>query len=75
MKLAPLPVVQVLLVGRQDQTWAPIGRAYYEAARVAGDKQVTLIEAPESGHFELIAPKSTTWPLVIESLGSLMTRR
>lgn len=74
MRLAPIPVPQVLLVGKQDQTWGPIGRAYYERARSAGDEQVTLIEAPDSGHFEFVAPTSTTWPLVLQSLQSLMRR-
>jgi hypothetical protein len=54
MRLAPIPVPQVLLIGKLDQTWAPVGRPYYERARALGDRQITLIEAPESGHFELI---------------------
>jgi acetyl esterase/lipase len=75
MRLAPIPVPQVLLVGKQDQTWAPIGRAYYERARTAGDRQVTLIEAPDAGHFEFVAPKSSsTWALVLQSLRSLSAR-
>jgi hypothetical protein len=32
------------------------------------------VEAPESGHFDMIAPGGTTWPLVLESLRSLFER-
>ncbi len=71
MRLAPIPVPQVLVVGAKDQSWGPSGRAYYAHARAAGDTQVRLIEATESGHFEVIAPKSSSWPLVMESLRSL----
>ena len=71
MRLAPVGVPEVLIVGAHDQTWGPIGRAYFARARAAGDTSVTLIEAPESGHFELIAPKTTTWPIVIRALKAM----
>lgn len=74
MRLAPIPVPQVLVVGVRDQSWGPIGRAYYHRANAAGDAQVRLVEAKESGHFEVIAPTTTTWPLVIESLRALFAR-
>jgi len=75
MRLAPISVPQMLLVGKQDQTWAQVGRAYYERAQAAGDKQVMLIEAPESGHFEFLAPKSSTWPRGAVAITIPLTRR
>lgn len=71
MRLAPIPAPQVLIVGAHDSAWGPNGRAYYDRALSVGDTQVRLIEAKESGHFEVIAPTTTTWPLVIDSLRDL----
>jgi acetyl esterase/lipase len=68
MQLVPLGVPQVHVVGAHDRTWAPFGRAYVARAKAAGETRITLIEAPESGHFEVIAPATTTWPLVIREL-------
>jgi acetyl esterase/lipase len=74
MKLAPIGVPQVLIVGARDQSWSPIGRSYFARARAVGDTTVTLVEAPEAGHFELIAPKTTTWPVVIRELKAMFMR-
>ena len=74
MKLAPIGVTQTLIVGARDQSWAPIGRSYYAHARAAGDSGITLIEAPEAGHFELIAPKTTTWPIVVRELKAMFAK-
>jgi acetyl esterase/lipase len=72
MNLLPLKVPQVLLIGRYDGNWAPVGRRYFDRAKAAGD-YVRLVEAPESGHFELIDPDSTTWPLVRDALHDLLS--
>jgi acetyl esterase/lipase len=74
MKLVPVGVPQTLIVGAKDRSWAPIGRAYYARAQAAGDSTVTLIEAPDAGHFELVAPKTTTWPLVIRELKAMFAK-
>ena len=72
MQLAPIGLPQMLIVGAHDSTWGPIGRAYAARARAAGDTAVRLIEAPDAGHFELIAPATSTWPVVIGALRDLM---
>ena len=66
--LGPLP--QTLLIGMHDSTWRPTGERYFAAAKSRGDK-VRVVEAQESGHFEMIDPDSTTWPLVLEALREL----
>jgi acetyl esterase/lipase len=73
MRLAPIGLPQVLIVGALDSTWAPIGRAYAARARALGDTALQLIEAPNSGHFELIAPATSTWPIVIGALKKLFS--
>lgn len=72
MQLAPIPVPQVLVVGAHDRAWGPVGRAYFERARSAGDMQVRLVDAPESGHFEMIVPTTSTWPIVRDTLRGLL---
>ena len=74
MRLVPLGVRQTVFVGAHDATWSPPARAYYQAALAAGEEDIRLVEAPESGHFEMIVPGTTTWPLVVEALAELLTR-
>jgi acetyl esterase/lipase len=69
--LAPIGVPQILIVGGQDRNWGPPGRAYHALAAAAGDTLARLVEAPGSGHFDIIAPTTTTWPLVVQSLRTL----
>ena len=73
MALAPIAVPSTLIVGGRDTRWAPIGSTYYEHARSAGDPLVQLVEAPASGHFDVIAPTTATWRLVTASLDALVT--
>jgi acetyl esterase/lipase len=73
MNLVPLGAPQILVVGRYDDNWAPVGRRYFHRARAAGD-DVRLVEAPDSGHFEMIDPDSTTWPMVRDAFQKLLER-
>jgi acetyl esterase/lipase len=68
--LAPLGLPQVIVLGLHDADWEPIGRAYLAAT--AGDAQVRVVEAPDSGHFEMINPQTSTWPLVLAAARSLL---
>jgi acetyl esterase/lipase len=74
MQLAPIPVPQVLVIGAHDRTWAPIGRSYLARARAVGDTTVTAMEALDSGHFDLLAPTTTTWSVVVGALKQLVAR-
>jgi acetyl esterase/lipase len=71
MQLAADDVRQVLIIGKYDSAWAPTGLRYFEAAKTRGD-DVTKIDALESGHFEMIDPDSSTWPLVIGAARDLL---
>jgi acetyl esterase/lipase len=71
MSLVPLGVPQILVLGSHDDRWTPVGRRYFESAKASGD-DVRLLEAPESGHFEMIDPRSTTWPLVTGAMQDLL---
>jgi acetyl esterase/lipase len=74
MKLAPIGVPSTLIVGGHDNGFGPNGRSYFAHAQQAGDKQVQLVEAPDSGHFELIAPKTTTWAIVEAQFKAMFAR-
>ncbi len=66
----PLGVPQILVIGRFDAAWAPVGWRYDAVTRDAG-ADVRSIDAPESGHFEMIDPSSSTWPLVRDAAREL----
>ena len=71
---APGTTPQVLFIGKYDEAWAPVGLRYLRTAQARGD-DVKMIEATESGHFEMVDPKSTTWPLVLEATIALFARQ
>jgi acetyl esterase/lipase len=68
MRLMPVVVPQTLLIGVKDASWGPAGRAYFARTRELGDSTTRLIELPESGHFEMIDPRSSSWPAVYSTL-------
>jgi acetyl esterase/lipase len=70
----PVPVAQTVVLGRHDESWTPVGRRYVAAAREL-DAPLAVIEAPESGHFEMVNPDSTTWPLVLGAARHLLSGR
>jgi pimeloyl-ACP methyl ester carboxylesterase len=68
MQLAPVGVPQTLLIGGLDTAWGAPGRAYHNRAITAGDSGVRVVDLPESGHFEMVVPTTSTWRLVIAAL-------
>ena len=70
-ELVPLGLPQVVLIGSYDFAWREAGHRYYQQALAAND-DVRLIEAPESGHFEMIDPDSSPWPLVLDAAHELL---
>jgi len=73
MQLVPDGVRQVLIIGKYDADWGPSGQRYFQSARTRGD-DIRLIDATESGHFEVIDPDSSSWPLVLEATRELLDR-
>ena len=72
-EIVPIGLPQILVIGHHDLNWKGIGYRYYEAAKAEKD-DVRAIEAPESGHFEMIDPDSSTWPLVIDAARELLAK-
>lgn len=71
VELSPGKLPQILIIGKHDTVWAPAGLRYFDVASERGDN-VEMIEATESGHFEMIDPDSSTWPLVLQSAQMLL---
>ena len=72
IELLPIGVTQVLIHGSLDQI-VPVefSKEYTTTAKTKGDDaRVTIIE--EADHFELIAPNSSAWPAVVESVSTLL---
>jgi acetyl esterase/lipase len=72
MKLLPLAIPQVLVLGSHEE-FVPLRLvdAYVLAARRAGD-QVHRILIPRAGHFEIASPQSFTWPQIKSAIQSLL---
>jgi acetyl esterase/lipase len=67
----PQSTPQIAVVGKYDETWRPVGVRYAKAAAEQG-APIEVVDAPESGHFEMIDPDSTTWPLVLDAARDLL---
>ncbi|HSA56283.1 MAG TPA: alpha/beta hydrolase [Gemmatimonadaceae bacterium] len=73
--LLPLGVPQVLVwPEHEDFVPRPLVNAYVEAAARAGDS-VRLIVIPGAGHFDIASPRSTTWPVLLPAIRSLLDGR
>ena len=70
-QLIPIGVPQVVIIGGQDRGWGPSGRVYERAVSAANDSLVRFVDAPAAGHFDIVAPTTSTWPLVISTLRNL----
>jgi acetyl esterase/lipase len=70
----PIRVPQVLVHAADDDV-VPLTQttAYAAAARAAGD-DVTVVELPAGGHFDLIDPTTTTWAEVTSTLQARVFR-
>ncbi len=71
-ELLPLGLSQVLFHGTaDDRVPYEISRRYAEDALAAGD-DVELITLPESGHFNMVDPRSHVWPSVADAVQRLV---
>lgn len=70
-ELVPIGIPQLLVIGSHDKAWKEVGERYYQQALATQDK-VEIIEATESGHFEMIDPDSSTWPAVLNAAKQLL---
>jgi acetyl esterase/lipase len=69
----PLGVPQAVIIGAHDSQFASFGRSYARIATSQGDTQLRLLDAPDAGHFDLIAPMTSTWNIVLKALREVVT--
>jgi acetyl esterase/lipase len=71
-QLLPMGIPQVLVHGTHDPTVPfEVSQRYQSSATQMGD-EVTLVTLPGAGHFEVIDPRSQEWPIVVETVRSLL---
>ena len=71
-ELLPFGVRQILIVGVNDGVMPPPEREMYAAKATKAGDRAEVVEVP-GGHFEVIAPTSTAWPLVRDTiLGTIL---
>lgn len=72
IEMLPLGLPQVMISAEHDWVVPPeLGEAYEAAARAAGDP-VEHIIIPNAGHHEFMVPGSVTWPVVRQTVHSLL---
>lgn len=72
IELLPLNVPQRLIHGKLDQIVpVELSQDYARAAQAKGD-DAQLVTIPEAGHFDLISPQSSSWPVVAATVVSLL---
>lgn len=64
-------VPTIAIIGGQDAPFAPFGRSLVTRAQQAGEKNVRMIEIADANHFDVIAPPSAAWTVVIGALDQL----
>ena len=70
--LLPNGIKQIVIHGSDDPAVPPeLGLAYVEAGKTVGES-IGIIVIPETSHFELIAPWTSSWPIVEASVKSLL---
>ena len=72
LTLLPNGVKQIVIHGSDDPAVPPeLGQAYVEAGKLLGES-IGFFIIPKASHFELIAPWTSSWPIVEASVRSLM---
>ena len=72
LTLLPNGVKQIVIYGSDDPAVPPeLGQAYVEAGKLQNEN-IGFIVIPDASHFELIAPWTSSWPIVEASIKSLM---
>jgi acetyl esterase/lipase len=71
MDRMPVNTPQHIILGLWDDSWTPVGFRYVtEAVKAHAPIEVTI--ARDSGHFEMIDPRSSTWPMVLDAAKALL---
>ena len=73
-ELLPIGVPQAIVVAHHDERFLEFGRSYAAKAKNAGDERLIVVDAPQSGHFDVIAPTTTTWAIVRRTLDDLFAK-
>jgi acetyl esterase/lipase len=70
-QLLPNGVPQVVIIGGRDTLFATPGRSLVELARKKSETRLRGVEIPDAGHFDVIAPTTSAWKVVVRELAQL----
>ncbi len=75
LELLPIGVKQIIITGDNDKGVPPqLGQDYVNFAQQKGD-DATFLLAKDSAHYEVVAPDSHAWPMVLIAIESLLNSR
>jgi acetyl esterase/lipase len=66
-------VPQQIVFGDKDEIVPPAFSRDYVKAKSQTREHVEAVEIAEAGHFELIDPASSSWPLVVQAVKTILT--
>jgi len=67
-QLLPIGLPYSVVIGELDSSFNEFGRSFAARAKAAGDSGLLVIDAPGAGHFDVIAPVSPTWTIVLRAV-------
>lgn len=73
-EVLPIGVPLAVVIAGRDASFREFGRSLAARVKSAGDQQVQVVDAPDAGHFDVIAPTTTTWKLVQQALREVSPR-
>ena len=68
--LLPAGVPARVIIAERDEGFRDFGRSL--AARLVDRRQLRVVNAPGAGHFDVIAPPTATWQIVLQAVRDLM---
>jgi len=73
-ELLPIGVPLAIVIAERDASFKEFGRSFAAKARAAGEGGLSVIDAPNAGHFDVVAPVTPTWTLVLQAVREVFAR-
>ena len=70
-ELLPTGIPTMLVIAERDEGFRDFGRSFAQRAAAAGEMLLRVVNAPGAGHFDVVAPPTPTFRLVLQTLREL----
>lgn len=67
-------IAQTIFIGAHDTVWTPVAQRYINVLEKEKISH-TVVKAPMSGHFEMVDPRTSTWPLLLKAFQTLSEKK